>query len=71
MRDFASLIIYETKGNKSSRQRPRWSFLSVKLGLHLATFMGNVGLVPLSHLRARASQSGVPWLRAVHVRKRM
>jgi len=70
MRDFAErLIVYETKGNKSSETKTAVVFLvGEKLGPHLATFMGNVGFSALLSRALVLTNAEVPWLRAVHVK---
>ena len=70
MRDFAErLIVYETKGNKSSQTKTAAVFLvGEKLGPHRATFMGYGGFSALLSRALVLANAEIPWLRAVHVK---
>src|ERR1019366_433926 len=65
MRDFAErLIVYETRGNKSSETKTQAAFLvGEKLRPQLAALMGNVGFRALISRALALSNAEIPWLR--------
>jgi hypothetical protein len=70
MRDLSQgLIVYETRGNKSSETKTAAACrVGEKLRHHLATLMGNDGFHALLSRALALANAEVPWLRAVQVK---
>ena len=70
MRDLSQcLIVYETRGNKSSETKsPAACLVGEKLRPHLAALLGNVGFRALLSRALALANTDIPWLRAVHVK---